>query len=240
MRTLSAVVPVWNEERFIIPHIKMLEKQVDEIIVVLGDRPLAPYKREHAYSDIPDRSEELIRSTFQSIPIFNYTTIDEDGSMMFSNIWNFGRTKVGTDMALKLDCDMFFTQKDLATFIQFIRESKYKNIAIAWELDSINYYLDLDHGLKDQVETDTLVFDPAYELKNSLDYPHEKFIADLGITLHHCRGFNKPLVTQEWIDGLCAFPSGVTSTNLVKEYGNEDKWFVAPQEIKNLLRGGKL
>lgn len=237
MRSLGAIIPVWNEERFIRSHIKMLEPFVDEIIIILGNRPLNPYKKEHNYSDIPDRSREIVQNEFSQHALYDYETNDENPAMMFANIWNFGRTKINTDIVFKLDCDMFFTREDLKKFTDFARQSYEKQIALDWSRDSINYYMDLDHGLKDQVETDPLIFDPKFEMGALLSYQHKKYIADLGITLHHLRGFNKPLVTKEWIEGKKPFPSGLYSTSLVERYGNNGKWYVAPEEIKKVVYG---
>lgn len=238
-RSVGALVLNWNQSHLIEPHINMLKKQVDHIKFLQTNRPLKVYEREHGYSKVEDNSIEVVNKLFPEIEVHRIKVEDDDESMMFSSLWNQGLELMKDyDMVLKLDLDQFFTDEDFEKFINIIRKSDHKNIALDWSRNSINYYLDLDHGLMDQSEKDPLAVDPNYAFGPLLQYPHDKAIWNTDVIMHHLRNF-KPWVTQDWVDGIEPSPYGIYSLDLLKRYGYNGDWFTAPKEIKNKFNGWK-
>lgn len=232
---IASIVLNWNMEQWLVPHIEMLSSQVDKIIYIQPTRPFEPYRREHGYSLKPDNSEDIIRRNYPEIEIYHYEPEDEDPAWMFSNAWNFGLEKLQAfDLITKFDVDQFFTKDDFKQLIDYVKSANYPCYALDWATQSINYYKDLDHGLKDQLETDPLIISPDYKFGALLEYPARKHIVDLDITMHHLRQF-KNWVTSEWLSGDIPSPHGVYSTDLLRQYGNNGTWYIAPAEIKTLF-----
>lgn len=223
-------------ERFLVPHIEMLKPHVDKIIFIQCTKPFEPYRIEHNYSVIPDNSESIVREKYPEIEIFTYEPEDSDPAMMFPHAWNFGMSKLEDyDLVTKFDVDQFFTQDDLKIFLDYAKNSYYKNYGLDWSKQSTNYHLDFDHGVRNEVETDPLIIDPKFKFGPLLQYPFPIKIVDKPIMMHHFRSF-KDWVTQDWIDFKGPSRYGVCAKDLVERYTPNGEWIKSPEEIKDLFR----
>lgn len=229
MRKIGVLEPIWNQEPFIIPHFKMLESYgVDRIVTLIGGRPLPQYYTEHGYSLIPDKSEKLLKKHFPKIEIHPSTYTGEFGAPLY----NEGLPLMqDCDIVLILDTDMLFTPTDWKKMIEFIRDTNYDCYRLNYSKNSINYYMDFDHGLKDAKELDPRAINPKNNLEWVLEYPYglhylmewENWIC------HHFRGWNKPkTITKDW-------PNSNYAKQAFDQYANKGDWFHCPQEIRDMF-----
>jgi hypothetical protein len=236
MRRIASIILNWNMERFLVPHIEMLKPHTEKIIFIQCTRPFEPYRIEHNYLTTPDNSEQIVREKYPEIEVFTYEPEDSNPAMMFSNAWNFGMSKLEDyDLVTKFDVDQFFTQEDLTKIMNEIQNTNYENYGLDWSYQSINYHYDFDHGVSNEVERDPLIINPKYKFGPLLYYPFPIKIIDEKVTMHHFRSF-KEWVTPEWIHFLVPSRYGVFARDLVARHTPENKWLVAPEEIKDLFR----
>jgi hypothetical protein len=244
MRKIGSITPIWNQELWIKPHFEMLSK-LDKNVVVLHERPLPNYFKEHGYSTKPDLSEELIREMFPNVEIYKseYPEGKEFGADIYNECLKYVQD---CDIVFRLDPDMFFEDEVWEDLVNFVRESDFDCYRMNFARDSINYYMtgDFDHGLKDAQEMDPLAINPKYPLETPIitengestfymfQYPHgnETVINFDDFMCHHFRGWNKPKSTPnpEWKN------SDYARTNLVL-YGDDGDWFSVPERIKNKI-----
>jgi hypothetical protein len=236
MKKVASIILNWNMEKFLVPHIEMIKPHVDKIIFIQCTRPFKPYKNEHNYSIIPDNSEKIVRKKYPEIEVFNYEPEDTNYSLMFSNAWNFGMSKLQDfDLVTKFDSDQFFTQSDLKKLFNYINNNYYGNYGFNWKNISINYHMDFNHGVRNEVEIDPMIIDPNHSFGPQLSYPHPIHIINLPITMHHVRSW-KEWVTQDWIDFKEPSRYGVYAKDLVEQYTPNNEWIKAPEEIKDYFR----
>jgi hypothetical protein len=236
MKKIASILLNWNMEKFLVPHIEMIKPHVDKIIFIQCTRPFEPYKTEHGYSNTPDNSEKIVRNKYPEIEIFNYEPEDKNPAMMFSNAWNFGMSKLQDyDLVTKFDIDQFFTQNDLKLLFNYLHNTYYGNYGFKWENHSINYHLNFEHGVRNEVEIDPMIIDPKNQFGPLLSYPHHIHIMNLPITMHHFRSW-KEWVTQDWIDFKVQSSYGVWAKDLVENKTPNKEWIKAPEEIRDYFR----
>lgn len=230
-RKIGSVTPIFAQELFIKPHFDMLSS-LDRNVVLLQERPLPNYKKEHGYPDKPDLSEKILRDYFPKVEIF--PSHFPENTEFSAELYNEGlRLMEACDIVLRLDPDMFFTKDDWAAFIDYIDKTDFDCYRLDFYNDSINYYMtgDFSHGLKDAQEFDPLAVNPKRLFQNVLDYPRENetLVNIEDFMMHHFRGWNKPKSTPtDWH----LYPEVF---ELVDKYGDNGKWFVCPDEIKNMI-----
>lgn len=237
MKKIASVLLNWNCERFIVPHIEMIKPYVQKIIVVQATRPWRNYRDEHKISEVADRSEQMVRDKYPEIEIHYYEPEDADLTMFHSNSLNFGLSKVEEfDLALKWDCDQYFTKDDLNVIFNILHSTPFKQYSLDWKRHSVNYHLtgSFDYGLRDESETDPFAIDPKYRFGPLLAYPFAKHILNENVTQHHFRNW-KSWVTQDWIDGKVMCYQGRWAKDRVREFTPNNEWIKAPQEIIDLL-----
>lgn len=236
MRRIGSITPIWNQELWIKPHFEMLSK-LDKNVVVLCDKPLPNYHKEHGYSTEPDLSEEILRKKFPNVEIYNMTVPDgvEFGAWLYNECLPYVQD---CDIVFRLDPDMFFEDSVWEHMLEYIRNTNYDCYRMDFAPDSVNYYMtgDFDHGLKDAQEHDMLAFNPHYPLVSlpdgTLGYPHgnDTFFKFPGFFCHHFRGWNKPKSTPnpEWKN------SDFARTALAL-FGDGGDWYSCPESIKQKI-----
>lgn len=228
-RKIGAIIPLWNQELFIKPHLDMLTRGVDRILVLSQGGPLPNYHKEHGYSVKKDRSEDIIRHYFPQVEIvesaFPWQTMD-----FSAPLYNEGLVQMkDCDIVFRLDPDMFWIDEDWDKLISFVRSTDFDCYRMKFATDSVNYYMtgDYDHGLKDAREYDPLLVSPKNLFQEILDYPDDNMcILDLGIMCHHFRCWNKPKSTgPDWVERPFL-------KDALKAYGDNGKFWKCPEEIK--------
>lgn len=229
MKKIGVLEPIWNQEPFILPHFKMLESYgVDKIVVLMAERPLPQYFTEHGYSLKADRSQELLKKYFPKVEIHPSTYSEEFGAPLYNEGLKYVQD---CDTVLILDTDMLFTKNNWKKMMDFIKNTDYDCYRLNYIKNSINYYMDFDHGLMDAKEMDPRAINPKHDLEWVLDYPHGKqhLMEWEGWMCHHFRGWDKPKsVTKDW-------PNTEYAKSAFKSYSNKGDWFHCPDEIKKMF-----
>ncbi len=235
MRKIGSITPIWNQEMWIKPHFEMLSK-LDKNVVVLHDKPLPNYHKEHGYGVVPDLSEKLLREMFPNVEIYKseYPEGKEFGADLYNECLKYVQD---CDIVFRLDPDMFFEDRVWEDTLSYVQNTNYDCYRMDFANDSMNYYMtgDFDHGLKDAKEMDPLAFNPKFPLatpNGTFEYPHgnDTFFKFPGFFCHHFRGWNKPKSTPnpEWKY------SDFARTNLAL-YGDNGDWYSCPQAIKDKI-----
>lgn len=235
-KRIGSVTPIWNQELWIKPHFEMLSK-LDKNVVLLHERPLPNYHKEHGYGVEPDLSEKLIREMFPRVEV--YKSYYPEGKEFGADIYNEGLQYLkDCDIVFRLDPDMFFEDQVWEDLLDCIQNTDFECYRMDFSQDSMNYYMtgDFDHGLKDAQEFDMLAFNPEYELTDlpdgTLAYPHgnDTIIGFPGFFCHHFRGWNKPKSTPnpEWKN------SEFARTSLAL-FGDDSSWYSCPQAIRDKI-----
>lgn len=245
MRKIGSITPIWNQELWIRPHFEMLSK-LDKNVVVLHERPLPNYHKEHGYDVKSDLSEYLLRKYFPNVEIYKseYPIGKEFGADLYNECLKYVQD---CDIVFRLDPDMFFEEKVWDDFLKYIQETDYSAYRMDFAKDSVNYYMtgDFDHGLKDAQEHDPLAFDPHYQLDTPVvvksdgtaqayqfQYFHgnDVIIDYPGFFCHHFRGWCKPKSTPnpEWKHTDYA-------RTMLELYGDDGSWYKCPKSVREKI-----
>ena len=234
-RKIGSITPIWNQELWIGPHFEMLSK-VDKNVVVIHERPLPNYEKEHGYSKNPDLSEKLLKKYFPKVEIYKsqYPEGKEFGADVYNECLQYVQD---CDIVFRLDPDMFFEDQVWLDLLSYIQNTTYDCYRMDFANDSTNYYMtgDFNHGLKDAQEFDMLAFNPKFPLESphgTLEYPHgnDVVIKFPNFYCHHFRGWNKPKSTpnSEWKHSDYA-------RTMLPLYGNSGDWYLCPESIRNKI-----
>lgn len=234
VRKIGSVTPIWNQELWIKPHFEMLSK-LDKNVVLLHERPLPNYHKEHGYSIEPDLSEKILREQFPNVEI--YKSEYPEGKEFGADIYNEGLKYVqDCDIVFRLDPDMFFEETVWGNLLKHIQETEYDCYHMNFPKGSVNYYMtgDFEHGLMDAQEFDPLAFSPKFELEEVLRCSSTKghyIFSPQDYFCHHFRGWNKPKSTPnpEWKKSEFA-------REAFQLYGNNGEWYQCPEEIRMKLQ----
>lgn len=235
MRKIGSITPIWNQELWIKPHFDMLSK-LDKNVVLLHERPLPSYHKEHGYAVKPDLSEKILREQFPNVEI--YKSEYPEGKEFGPDIYNEGLKYLqDCDIVFRLDPDMFFEDEIWDQLIKHVRETEYNCYHMDFANDSVNYYMtgDFDHGLKNAQELDPLAFSPKITLNDVegaiiCDVVKHSLIKLDGFFCHHFRGWNKPKSTPnpEWKKSKFAQES-------FQLYSDDGSWYECPQAIRDKI-----
>lgn len=187
MKKIAAIVLIYNGEKFIKPHVEMLLKQVDKVVVVIPNKPFRSYAKLYGFK--PDRTKEIASSL--SVEVVDYELQDKDDAYDFADAYNFGLSKVrDCDVATIFDTDMLLTDDDFKKFIDLLRENDADFYTLDWSKYSPDYHLDwdLDHGLMDQVESLPMAISTKCEVQPFFKQKG-KSISIEGIMFHHFRNW---------------------------------------------------
>lgn len=220
-KRIGALIPVWNQEKFISQHIRML-RGVDKIVVLLEQEPLGAYQREHNYGLEKDETEEIVKS----LPNVEWHIGNYRGEFS-CGLFNEGLEYVkDCDMVIKLDPDCFFTDSDWDRLINHIHENNHDCYKINCQTNSINYYITnrFDFGVRDGMEpAEVYIFNPKKPLTGITAYDAENpCLIDESwgdFTMHHFKGWKKSAIES-------------ILNVVLKDY----KRYTAPQEIIDKLK----
>lgn len=229
---IGSITCNWNGERFIRPHLNMLSQGVDRMIVLQGTAPWDDYVREQGVSVQPDRSEEIIRTEFPQVEIYTASQ-----NKFGADLYNQGLEILSDcDLVLRLDYDMFLTKKEFNIFLDMLANGISDCYRINFSTRTINYYYDCDHGVKNAKEFDPIAVSPRGRFRGllSYDYGLTEIITDAPWTIHHMRGFKGAANSIDWIEGRKTDVE-FTAQEVREKYGNNGKWYIAPDEIKEML-----
>ena len=230
-RKIGSITPIWNQELFLKPHFEMLSK-LDKNVVLLHERPLPDYHKEHGYSTKPDLSEKILRKYFPNVEI--YKSEYPEGKEFGADIYNEGLKYVqDCDIVFRLDPDMFFEDQVWDDLLSYIQNTNYDYYQMDFAQDSIDYYETgkYSFGVKDAKEMDPLAFSPKYELTNphgtfEWAWGNETIIKFPGFFCHHFRGWNKPKSTP------VGWHNGDYARTMLELYGNDGEWHNVPKSIQ--------
>lgn len=194
MRKIAAVVLVYNGEKFIKPHLDMLMKQIDRIVVVIPKKPFKGYVKYLGLT--PDKTAEIVSK--YPVEILSYDFVEGDAARNFPDAYNFGLKKVRNyDIATVIDVEMLLTDEDFKKFIDFIKETDAEYYSLDHSKYSPDYHLDwdMDHGLMDQVENIPIAMNPQREmlLYRKID---AKALPIEGIVFHHFRNWKSDIIPK--------------------------------------------
>jgi len=224
MNKVASVTFIWNHEPFIIPHFNMISN-LDHNFVFMGNKPMNSYIGEHGISSEPDNSKLLINQHFPHVEIHDNTWYEECNFEAYNRIKEYVKDY---DVVLRLDPDMLFTDKNWTQLINFLRTYKNDCFNLNFGKNTVNYYMDFDHGLQDALEMDVIAYKPDKLFIAPLQYPAKNryIISWNGFICHHFRGWNKPRsITREW-------PITTYAKESFQLYSNNGDWFHCPEEIK--------
>ncbi len=214
MKKIGAITCNWNGERFIVPHLKMMTG-IDRQIVIQGTAPWGDYKDEYGLSEKPDDSEKLVKDMGVEV----YPACQ---NKFGPELYNQGLEILkDCDIVLRLDYDMFLTQKDWKRLIEFIRNTKWDCYLLNFNKCTINYYADFNHGLQNAREFDPIAFSPEFRLEKPFKYPYgSHYTIDWDdFLIHHFRGFKGKEIDVGYTE---------------QRFKNVN-WLKCPEEIREML-----
>ena len=194
---IGSLLVTYNSEMFIKPHLDMLKKGVDKVVVLLSSRPYRTYATWLGMT--PDRTEKIIRKYFPKVEIVKYDFEENsDDATFFPKARNFGMQKLrDCDVVTHLDADMILTDEEFKEFVDILRNDEADYFMVDWSKYSPNYYgaWDLDHGLMNQVEVAPMAVRSYVEFTPYFR-PEGKTTNIEGINFHHLRNWKGSLVPK--------------------------------------------
>jgi hypothetical protein len=193
---------------------------VDKKIALIGDKPWPDYIEEHGMYENP-KPEEIIRKHFPDVEIVHTKlTINDD------YFWRqFNTLSKGYDYVTRFDVDMLMKNNDWNHMINFVRSNEYNFYKLNFTTNSIDYYVDFDHGIMDANERDTMITkqDNYFHYMTETAIKHDGYTMEWpGWMVHHFRGWNKPKSTN--YDSLKSNP-----------YFKDREFISAPKEIREMF-----
>ena len=218
-RTICTVTLVRNCEKFILPHLNMLQG-VDKRKVLFLERPFKPYV--HAYPEQPDRAIDLVK-TFSDIEIES-TDIDSYSAEVYNKVLDMGKDY---DIVLFLHADILTTQDEFKKLTHYIRNTDFDCYRMDFTKCVMNYYRDFEHGIRDCLDHDPIAVSPKGKMHNILTYKigeTEGKTTEINfMNFHHFTGFKT--VPYEWIETQ-------VGEDMQRKYG---AWISCPIEVRKLF-----
>ena len=176
---------------------------------------------------ISDNSENLLRKFFPNTEI-HHTTKNVWGSDIFNEMISLTDKAGGVapgSKVIMLHADVILDKKNFKLLKDFVLSTDYDIYKVDMKKCWINYYVDLDHGTRDCLDTEPVAVKSTTRFRNFYDHLiGEKEVTIDFITGHHFTGFKPPATNPGWLDSpaaLAASPNG---------------WISAPQEIKDMFK----
>lgn len=220
---IASITVIYKCDIFIKPCFDRL-MNLDRNIVIYSDVPNPSYAKEHGNDQLQDDTIALIRKTYPKVEFYKANCPNNLGLM-----WNQGLDILGSeyDYAVLFDPDMHFTKEDYDKMIDFVRDNSYESYTINFQNNSINYYMDFTHGLRDSGEPDMdYIISTNKRFNDNLQIFGHKYTFN-EVTMHHFRGWNKPKsVHKDW-------ESTKYAQQAFNAHSDNGKWFECPQEIRD-------
>lgn len=219
---IASITCIYKCDIFVKPCFDRL-MNLDRNIVIYSDIPNPEYAKEHGNDQLQDDTIALIKKNYPKVEFYKANWPNNLGFM-----WNQGLDILGNeyDYAILFDPDMHFTKADYDKIIATVRNNSFESYTINFQNNSINYYMDFDHGLRDSGEGDMdYIITTKRRFNDNLQVFGSKH--RLNVTMHHFRGWNKPKsVHKDW-----------ESTEYAKRafgaHSDHGSWFKCPQEIRD-------
>ena len=234
MKKIGAMTLNWNGEKFIYPHYKMLTQGgIDKFVMLQGSAPWSDYAKEYNLSDKPDRSEQIVRDNFPQVKIVP-AVVNSFGPEVYNQGLDLLRD---CDVVLRLDYDMFLTNRDWGRLIKFLRRTNYTNYILHFRTCSINYYYDFKHGVTNARELDSIAVSPKIHFVPILQYPDDEvfIIRWKDFFIHHFRGWKGFGLDKDWINNKTPNHKRVFSNDMVQQTLT-GHWLICPEEIQNMFK----
>jgi GT2 family glycosyltransferase len=140
---MASITVVYNDERFIRPHFKMISC-LDEKIVLYSKKPFKDYFANGLVKPEPDNSIEILRKEFPYVHL-----IEHNFDFFCGDLFNLGMEKareLGCDVIIKLDPDMLMEKESWNSLINQISEEDWDTLLLDYQNNTIAYKGDLEHG----------------------------------------------------------------------------------------------
>ena len=212
---MKTVTLIRDSEKFILPHFQMYQGlknyglMVEEIIGgAVGHKS-------------PDKSEQMIKQRFPDIEIKKLPGRWEWGSPIFNEMIKFAED----DKVIMLHADVVLDKENFKKLTDFVESTDYDIYKVDMKKCWINYYGDLDHGLRDCLDCEPVAVKGTTRFRNFYDrLIGEKEVVIDFITGYHFTGFKGKFV-GDW-------NKSAEAEELAQIYGG---WIKAPQEIKDMF-----
>jgi hypothetical protein len=219
--TIATVTALHSNDIFIRPHFRCLSG-VNKRYALIGRQPWPLHAQEHGVSPTIG-AEKILKKEFPDVEII-YTdkVVDSlDTMVQFYNL--FPEIASDFDYVTRFDSDMLFTQFDWQYMIKQI--GSHNAYQMNFKTNTINYYVDFDHGLMDAQERDIMIISTKHRFDQMSYFPDNSYMMEWpGWMCHHFRGWNKPTTTTDFFD-----------TEYYKQHSQAGV-YTAPLEIRELFK----
>ena len=227
MKTICSVTALHGSDIFIKPHFKTLTG-LDKRIALIGTKPWPFYETTHGIGE-GKKTETILKKDFPDVEIKYTDSVIGYHSWDMANFYNqFIKLASGYDYVTRIDVDMMFTQKDWKKMIDFVKNNDYDYYRMNFITNSIDYYYDFEHGIKDALEDDVMIVKTNNLFKPVLDPAvGDGYLMEWeDWVCHHFRGWNKPESLGD-ID---------KPNKDFKKLDERNEWIKCPQEIRDLWK----
>lgn len=218
---ISAVTFIRDSERFIRQHFRMYRGMKNYGLFV--PHRIVGGADNHGEAD---ESLEIVRREFPDVEIVQSGHYHWDCAFINKMI------EIGEqsgDKVLIFHADVVMEADELAKLLTFIEGSDYDIYKLDMRRCTINYYCDLDHGLRDCLDVEPIAVRAGVRFSSGIyQYPPERYrtVVIEGITNHHFTGWKGPASSHEFVDG----PEGAARA---AQYGG---WIPAPPGLREIFR----
>ena len=219
---LSTVTLIRDSKKFILPHFKMYEGLKNFGLLV--DNSIIGGAIGH---DKPDNSESLVKKFFPDT-VISHTGKNVWGSDIFNEMISLVDCTAPGSKVIMLHADVVLDKKNFKLLKDFILETDYDIYKVDMRKCWINYYVDLDHGTRDCLDTEPVAVKSTTRFRNFYDHliGEKEVIIDF-ITGHHFCGWKgdgiKSPLTKDWFSSPAAHAAAPNG------------WTSSPQEIKDMF-----
>lgn len=218
---IAAITLVRDAEKYIIPHLKMYKGVKQNIALFI---PQQLKGGSHGHSDQRDSSFDLIKEYCPEVEI-HQTHTNEWGAKLFNEALDLVK---GCDKVVMFHADVVLTTSNWEKFVKLIRETDYDVYKLDMKKCTINYYHDLEHGVRDCLDIEPVAVKSHIRFNNIYDYTGTTYLIDKDFENHHFTGWKGIFATKDWLEGKVPSESNIYIYQLAP-------FTPAPQEIKNIF-----
>jgi len=224
MKTICTITPLHSADIFIKAHFNMLSG-VEKRVALIGTRPWPNYAQEHGITE-GAKPEKILKKHFPDVEIKYTDSVIDSGNDMADFYNQFLDIAKEFDYVTRFDTDMLFTKSDWMKMIAFVKTHDYDFYRMNFAKNSINYYYDFEHGLKDGLEADVMIIKTNNRFSPILKPTGRNgcLLSWDGWMCHHFRGWNKPKSTGD-----------INKPNKYLQDIKTKDWIKCPQEIREMF-----